>query len=197
VNHNGAVLAHDDQAERCVLGAMLVHAQAVTEVRALLRAEDFYRPQHGEVYRAIVAIDDAGTPVDHVTVAAELRARDVLARAGGEAFLLELTAALPTAVNAAYWAELVAEAATRRRIVAAGQRLAQLGGDPSRDPAELIAAARESLDGVGVERTPQRRSSCAVCAGCGSFASSSAVSPSSQAVKASASPRWRCGSPRP
>ena len=117
----------DNAAEQCVLGSMLISKDAIAEVSEVLRGIDFYRPVHELIHDAIVDLFGRGEPVDLVTVGAELQRRGQLAQAGGPAYLHTLSANVPIAANAAYYAEIVREKAVLRRLVEAGTRIVQIG----------------------------------------------------------------------
>jgi len=110
---------HSLEAERSVLGGVLIKPTALAEVRATLDIDDFFLPAHREVYDAMVAVEKRAVPVDVVLVADELRARGVLDRLdGGEGYLLSLSNSVPTAENIAHYARLVKEKARARRFIA-------------------------------------------------------------------------------
>jgi replicative DNA helicase len=117
----------DIQAEESALGAMLLSKDAIADVVALLRGEDFYRPQHEMIFNAITEMYSRLEPVDAVTVASELTRRGEIGRIGGAQYLAGLMAAVPTAANAGYYAQIVRDRAVLRRLVDAGTRIAQLG----------------------------------------------------------------------
>ncbi|MDR1393631.1 MAG: replicative DNA helicase [Bifidobacteriaceae bacterium] len=117
----------DIEAEQSALGAMLVSKDAIADVVSVLRAEDFYRPQHETIFGAITDIYSRGEPVDAVTVAAELTRRGEIARIGGAQYLATIMALVPTAANAGYYAQIVRDRAILRRLVDTGTRITQLG----------------------------------------------------------------------
>lgn len=143
----------DEQAEQAVLGAMLLSARAVAEVGEVMSPEDFYRPAHKTIYEAILNTIEAGQPVDQVTVLDYLSKHGELNRIGGGSYLLTLIERVPVAANAGYYAEIVAEYATLRRIVEAGTRIVQLGYTADgRDSEETVERARAELDKLVVAR---------------------------------------------
>jgi replicative DNA helicase len=115
------------QAEQSVLGGMLLSKDAIADVVEVLRAGDFYRPAHQIVYDTILDLYGRGEPADPVTVSAELTRTGQLMRIGGTPYLHTLISSVPTAANAGFYAEIVAERATLRRLVEAGTRIVQLG----------------------------------------------------------------------
>ena len=88
---------------------------------------DFYRPAHATVYEVATELYSKGEPADTVSVAAELHRQGLLERIGGAPYLHTLIETVPTAANAGYYAQIVAEKAVRRRLVEAGMRVTQLG----------------------------------------------------------------------
>jgi replicative DNA helicase len=117
----------DMAAEQSVLGAMLISKDAIADVAEVLRGADFYRPSHETIHDAIIDLYGRGEPVDMVTVAAELQRRGELQRIGGAPYLHTLSANVPIAANAGYYAEIVREKAILRRLVDAGTKIVQIG----------------------------------------------------------------------
>jgi replicative DNA helicase len=117
----------DLQAEQSVLGGMLLSKDAIADVVEVVRSTDFYRPAHQIVYDTILDLYGRGEPADPVTVSAELTRSGQLMRVGGAPYLHTLISSVPTAANAGYYAEIVAERAVLRRLVEAGTRIVQLG----------------------------------------------------------------------
>ncbi|WP_140403859.1 replicative DNA helicase [Nocardioides sp. XL1] len=114
-------------AEQSVLGSMLISKDAIADVAEVLRGVDFYRPSHETIHDAIIDLYGRGEPVDMVTVAAELQRRGELQRIGGAPYLHTLSANVPIAANAGYYAEIVREKAILRRLVDAGTKIVQIG----------------------------------------------------------------------
>lgn len=117
----------DLNAERGVLGGMMLSKDAIADVVEKVRGIDFYRPAHELIYEAIIDLYGRGEPADLVTVSDELTKRGELQRVGGGAYLADLIDMVPTAANAGYYADIVVERATLRRLVEAGTRIVQLG----------------------------------------------------------------------
>jgi len=123
----GRVPPQDIDAERSVLGAMLLDESAVSEVLALLTPEDFYRPSHAKIFEAVTALFSRNEPADEVTVSAQLRATSQLEAVGGSVFLASLTDSVPTAANAAHYARIVHNRALSRRLINAATTIAGQG----------------------------------------------------------------------
>ena len=148
---------HDMVAEQSVLGGMLLSKDAIADVLEVLRPGDFYRPAHQSVYDAILDLYSRGEPADPVTVSAELDRRGELRRIGGAPYLVTLTQTVPTAANAAYYAEIVAEKSILRRLVDAGTRIVQYGyaGSDGQDVAEVVDRAQAEIFEVTERRTTE------------------------------------------
>ncbi|MEZ5152223.1 replicative DNA helicase [Rhodococcus zopfii] len=147
----------DMVAEQSVLGGMLLSKDAIADVLEVLRPGDFYRPAHQVVYDSILDLYSRGEPADPVTVSAELDRRGELKRLGGAAYLVTLTQTVPTAANAGYYAEIVAEKAVLRRLVEAGTRIVQYGyaGAEGQDVAEVVDRAQAEIFDVAERRTTE------------------------------------------
>lgn len=148
---------HDMAAEQSVLGGMLLSKDAIADVVEVLRPGDFYRPAHQAVYDTILDLYGRGEPADPVTVSAGLDRRGELKRIGGPPYLVTLTQTVPTAANAGYYAEIVAEKAILRRLVEAGTRIVQYGyaGADGQDIAEVVDRAQAEVYEVTERRTTE------------------------------------------
>jgi replicative DNA helicase len=137
----------DLAAEQSVLGGMLLSKDAIADVVEVLRSADFYRPAHQIIYDCILDLYGRGEPADAVMVAAELDRRGESRRVGGAPYIHTLIATVPTAANAGYYAEIVAEKAILRRLVEAGTRIVQLGyaGADGSDVNEVVDRAQASI----------------------------------------------------
>ena len=122
------------EAEKAVLGSMLINDEAIAKVAELISAEDFYREAHRLVFNAMMAlfdkrrlghfdIEDNTEGVDMVTVVEELRKRDELDRAGGIAYITSLADAVPSAANVQYYANIVREKSLLRHLINAAAEI--------------------------------------------------------------------------
>lgn len=151
----GRVPPQDLEAEKSVLGGMLLSKDAIADVVEILKGHDFYQPAHETVYRAIVDLYTKGEPADPITVAAELTRTGDIARAGGMPYLHTLVQAVPTAANAEYYAEIVHERAVLRRLVEAGTRITQMGYAAEGDIDDIVNNAQAEIYAVTEQRTSE------------------------------------------
>ncbi|NBE93174.1 replicative DNA helicase [Nonomuraea sp. KC401] len=147
---------HNIDAEQSVLGGMLLSKDAIADVVEILRSDDFYRPAHQMVYDVITDLYGRGEPADAVTVFDELQKRGEMARVGGAAYLHTLTAVVPTAANAGYYAKIVREQAILRRLIEAGTRIVSFGyGGQNEEVDDLVDRAQAEIYQVTERRTSE------------------------------------------
>lgn len=157
----GRTPPQDLGAEQSVLGGMLLSKDAIADVVESLRTVDFYKPAHSLIFDAILDLYSRGEPADPITVGAELDRAGSLARVGGSVYLHTLVSMVPTAANASYYAQIVAEKAILRRLVDAGTRIVRLGygggdGSPgSGEVDEIVDRAEREIYEVTERRTSE------------------------------------------
>jgi replicative DNA helicase len=139
------------EAEQSVLGAMMLSKDAIADAVEVVRPGDFYRPAHQLVFDAILDLYGRGEPADPITVSAELTRAGQLVRAGGANYLHTLVNTVPTAANAGYYAQIVAERATLRRLVTAGTRIVQMGYDTASGSANILGSVDDVVDRAQAE----------------------------------------------
>jgi replicative DNA helicase len=150
----GRTPPHDVAAEEAVLGGMLVSSEAVADVRDVVAGRDFYRPAHELVFDAILRLHAAGHPHDPVAVAAALTATGDITRVGGAARIHDLHATVASPRSAGYHAGIVAGCSFRRRLIAAGGAVQQLGWSTDGGDIASIGAAAQAEVAAVAEGTP-------------------------------------------
>lgn len=138
-------LLQNPQAERAILGACLLSTEALSIVSEILRPEDFYDVNSKTVYELCLNMYLENRPIDLVTFQSEAVSRGVFERIGGQPFLAELVGDDMLPANAGYYAELVKEAALRRRVAEAGQKIRALGTKPDIEAGEIISEAEKII----------------------------------------------------
>ena len=142
---SGRYVPVDAAAEASVLGGLLTSPDAYLDVADLLGAADFGAPGHADIYQAIRACDEAGRPVDQVTVAHELRRMKRLGPAGGVERLAALVETASEGANVVAHARIVAEKALLRRIADAGRLMVSDGLSPDADGPAALERAEQSV----------------------------------------------------
>ena len=135
----------DNAAEQSVLGSMLLSKDAIADVVEEVQAVDYYRPAHEIIHDVIIDLYGRGEPADPITVADELQKRGELQRIGGAPYLHTLSANVPIAANAGYYAAIVREKAILRRLVEAGTRIAAMGYSGEGEINDVVDSAQAEV----------------------------------------------------
>ena len=144
------LLPHDLVAEQSTLGGMLLSADVTHLIlsESKIAERDFYAPKHEIIFTAIKALANQGEPTDVVTLSAELVKLGKLSTIGGAEYLHELTAIVPTAASASFYANIVREKAILRRLIEAGTRIAQRGYDGEGEVDDQVNTAQNEIYSV-------------------------------------------------
>ena len=118
------ILPHSVEAEQSVIGSMIMDGEAIVAASELITGEDFYNRQYGLLFETMVELNDAGSPVDLVTLQNKLREKDVPPEVSSLEFVRDLIAAVPTSANIKYYAAIVAEKATLRKLIRLNEEIA-------------------------------------------------------------------------
>lgn len=142
-------------AEASLLGAILIDTDAIVKIADSINTQDFYDQRHARIYEGLVALYEKRSPIDVLTLADQLRGNGFLEMVGGPAYLTELTNYVPTASHVEQYADIVAQKALRRRLIAASHDMAELGQDESKALKELIEEAESRLFEVSQQHVKQ------------------------------------------
>jgi len=128
---------HDLDAERAVIGALLVSETAVAAVAEQLTPEEFYSETHRIIYAAMMRLYSRGDRIDQITLTNELNSINEFDRVGGRAYVFQLVESVPTSSNAARYAEIVRGKALLRSVIDVGSRITE---DAFREPEDVTEA---------------------------------------------------------
>ncbi|MDO4773960.1 MAG: replicative DNA helicase [Candidatus Saccharibacteria bacterium] len=142
-------------AEKSLLGAVLIDEEVLADVTEHVKPADFYDKNHGLVFAGMLRLFEKHKPVDLLTLTDELKRKDELELIGGSAYLTELTNYVPTAAHAEAYAEMVAQKAVRRRLIKASADITELGYDESTTTQELLEKAEAELFSVSDQSLKQ------------------------------------------
>ena len=142
------IAPQDIDAEKSLLGAILISEKPLPDVIEIVKPVDFYDERHMHIFDAMWTLYERHKPVDLLTVTAELRRKKVLDKSGGSTYLSELTNYVPTSAHAKAYAELVATAAVRRRLIAAAAEITEKAYNEGSETLELLGEAEKSLFAV-------------------------------------------------
>jgi len=142
-------------AEASLLGAVLIDAEALVKIADIINKDDFYDPRHARIWEVISELYTEHDAIDVLTIADKLKIRGNLEIIGGAAYLSELTNYVPTASHIEQYAEIVAQKALRRRLIAVSREMTELGQDETKKLSELVEEAEAKLFEVSQKHTKQ------------------------------------------
>jgi replicative DNA helicase len=140
------------EAEQAVLGAMLLDQDAALRASELLDDSMFYREAHRRLYRAMAALTERRTVIDHITLRDELMRRGELDAAGGLEYLAELVDAVPTAANLEFHARIVKDKAILRRLIEGATAIVTEAYDGKATAGELLDSAESRIFQISQQR---------------------------------------------
>ncbi|MDD4359423.1 MAG: replicative DNA helicase [Syntrophaceticus sp.] len=143
---------HNLEAEQAVLGALLLAPDSFSVVSEILWPESFYGEGHRQIYSTLKEMAESGRPIDLLTVTEELQHRELLDKVGGAAYLAELAGAVPSAVNAGYYASIVADKGLLRALINTCAQLATRGYDDGADSEYLLDDAERMIMDLSQKR---------------------------------------------
>ncbi|MBI4022586.1 replicative DNA helicase [Candidatus Berkelbacteria bacterium] len=144
------------EAEQAVLGALLLDKDAIIKIADVLAAEDFYRPDHRQIYEAILRLYEKRMPLDVITLTDELERTKELAAVGGATVIARLTSGVSTSVNVVHHAGIVHEKGLLRRLISAASAVAELGYQEERAVDELVDEAERLIFEVSEQSVKQK-----------------------------------------
>ena len=118
------ILPHSVEAEASVIGSMIMDKEAIVVASELINGEDFYNRQYGILFETMVELHDNESPVDLVTLQNKLKEKDVPPEVSSLEFVRDLITAVPTSANIKYYANIVAEKSTLRKLIRLNEEIA-------------------------------------------------------------------------
>jgi replicative DNA helicase len=147
----GKVPPNNVDAEKSLLGAVLLDKEAVIKVAEFLLPEHFYDPKHTEIFEAVLGLFDEGLPIDLVTLSDRLKSSRKLTKVGGRSYLAELAESVPTAAHAEEYGQIVKALAVRRRLIRAAAHMDEIAYQEERDVPEILDESEQELFAISQE----------------------------------------------
>lgn len=146
---------HNDDAEKSILGSLLIDKDAIATVSSMLLPIHFYNDLHGKIYEAMLDLYEDRKPIDLVTLTTKLKKAKVYDKIGGSAYLTDLASFVPTASNVEHYASIVKEQFTRRSLIQTGNKISELAYAPDGDLREILDRSESSLFSISQEHVRQ------------------------------------------
>jgi replicative DNA helicase len=148
-------LPHNAEAERTVLGAVLVDNAAFNSAAEILSREDFFRESHRRIFDAMASLAERSEPIDLVTLKDELSRSAALEAVGGAAYLASLVDGVPRLPNVEQWSRIIKERAVIRNLIHASNRIVQSCFEGGEDAAEILDRAEKAIFDLAERRIRQ------------------------------------------
>jgi replicative DNA helicase len=146
---------HSPEAEKNVLGGILVNNKNLNVVLSVIAPEDFYQESHRAILDRIVHLVDKGVPVELLSLSEELRRAGSLEEVGGAAYIASLMDGVPKSLNVEYYAKIIKEKALLRRLILSSAKIISSSYEQKEDADDLLTIAQESILDVAEQRTRQ------------------------------------------
>ena len=138
----------DLDAEKSLLGAVLISDDVISDIVEILKPNDFYDKRHASIFSAMLSLYEQHKPIDLYTLTAALRSKKSLTEVGGAVYLTELTNYVPTAAHATAYADIIDKASTRRKLIKTGAEITAKAYAEDQDIEEMLGEAEKSLFAV-------------------------------------------------
>ncbi len=147
---------HNLEAERAVLGALLLDTNAFDVVMEILQPEDFYLDAHRLIYQAMLELEAKGTPIDLINLVDHLKSQGLLDKVGGPAVVASLADGIASSVGVEYWAKKVREKAILRKIISEASAIVEQAYSEPEDIEGFLDYSEHRFLEIATERTEQR-----------------------------------------
>lgn len=135
----------DIEAEKCLIGCLMLDRKAIAKVADFLRVKDFYKKNHQEIYKDMIALFEKSEPIDVMSVSARLKEKDKLEEIGGSSYLSECVNTVPTAAHVLNYAKIVQKKRVLRDLISAGYDIESLGYNQIEDVDILLDQAEKRI----------------------------------------------------
>lgn len=135
-------------AERSVLGALMLDKDAIIKIANLIRLGDFYKDDHNKIYEAMVELYEKREPIDVLSLSNRLEEKGQLEKIGGSSYLTSLVNTIPSSSNIVHYAKVVQKKSTLRKLIEAASRIVEMGYNESEDVEKILDEAEQKLFGV-------------------------------------------------
>jgi replicative DNA helicase len=143
---------HSLEAERAVLGGILVNNDGLNIVLSVISPEDFYREAHRKIIQGIAALVDKGRPIDILALSEEMQRTGLLEEIGGMAYLSSLMDGVPKTLNVEYYAQIIKEKALLRRLIVSSARIISASYEQKDEADDLLNEAQTAIIEVAEQR---------------------------------------------
>ena len=146
---------HSLEAEKSVLGSMLISRDAAELAAEMLSASDFYVPQHQDIFKAMTELVSRAQPVDSVTIVDALERAGKLASAGGLGYIAELSLFVPSAANVSYYINIVEDRSVLRQLIKAGGEIMNEASTSDSPVTDILDEAERRVFSISMKKNEE------------------------------------------
>ena len=147
-NSIGKIPPQNIEAEQSLLGCLLIDKDSLVKIADIIRADDFYKDAHREIFETILELYEKREPIDLISLGNRLEERNTLEKIGGKTYLTTLTNTVPTASHIVSYAQIVQRKSTLRRLLGTAGEIIELAHKETDEVDALLDKAEQSLFGV-------------------------------------------------
>ncbi len=147
-NENLKLPPQNIEAEKSVLGSLMLDKDAVIKIANLIRQGDFYRDDHNLIYQAMIELYEKREPIDVLSLSNRLEEKNQLDVVGGSSYLTELVNSVPSSANIVHYAKVVQKKSTLRKLILAASEIVSLGYEEGEDVEKILDEAEQKLFSV-------------------------------------------------
>ena len=145
-------LPHNLDAEKSVLGAILIHNDAFNSAAEVIDSRDFFRDAHRRIFDRMIALSERGDAIDSVTLKEELSRAGELDEVGGPAYIASLADGVPRSANVEYYAKIVKEKSTLRSLIHSANKILADAYEAEEEPDLLLDEAERAIFAIAEDR---------------------------------------------
>ena len=151
----GRIPPQDLEAEKSIIGAILLDQDAITSIIQVLKPEHFYKSTHSDIYTSIFELYERREPIDLVTLTAQLKRKGKFEEVGGAAYLAQLASQVPTAAHVSQYAQIVKDHFIKRQLIATAAKVTNLAFDETGDIRTILDDTEQTVFGLSQEHLRQ------------------------------------------
>ncbi len=136
---------HDVEAEKSVLGGVLIDSSAIILVAEFLKSEHFYLSEHQEIYSSMLILFEKQQPIDLVTLSDRLKSEGVLKKVGGKSYLSELINTVPTSAYIEHYGRIIVSHYVKRKLIELSSRIVEKAFDEKGDTKKILDEAEREI----------------------------------------------------
>lgn len=136
---------HNLDAEKAVLGSIMLRQDALMDVLDIIKVEAFYSERHKIIFRTMIELQTKGEPIDILSLTNKLQEQNLVEMCGGSSYLAELVHTVPSASNITHYSEIVRKKYMMRNLISVSEKISQLGFDETGEVDEIMDIAEKSV----------------------------------------------------